>query len=171
MTPEELHFRRPSPELRSAFEAFRDAFLPADVDMWTGVFGSGRSDVAAYIEQAARLARGKVDSLVPTDTFWVFAGDEMAGELHVRHYLRRTLLHHGGHIGYSVQPKFRSCGVASAMLRFGIERLRALGEVEALVTCDDENAPSARVIEKAGGVRIPDTMLAGRPHRRYLIPI
>ncbi|HEY9085244.1 MAG TPA: GNAT family N-acetyltransferase [Candidatus Tyrphobacter sp.] len=150
---------------------FRDAFFPTDVDMWTGVFESGRSNVAAYVEQAQRLALGEIEFLVPTDTFWVFSGDEMAGELHVRHYLRRTLLRHGGHIGYSVQPKFRSRGVATAILRFGLGRLRELGEADAVVTCDDENYASARVIEKCGGVRIPDSEVNGRPHRRYLVPV
>lgn len=166
-----LDFRRPAMDLIPAFEAFRDAFLPTDVDMWSGVFESGRTNVPAYVEQAGRLACGEIEALVPTDTFWVFSGEEMAGELHVRHYLRKTLLRHGGHIGYSVQPKFRSRGVATAMLRFGIDRLRELGEVDALVTCDEGNVASARVIERCGGVRIPDSIAHGRPHRRYLIPV
>ncbi len=167
----DLEFARPSEELIPAFGAFRDAFLATDQDMWREVHAPGRTDVLRYVEECRRFARGRMEPLVPTDTYWVFSGAEMAGELWVRHYLKHTLLRHGGHVGYAVQPKFRNRGVATAMLRFALERLRELGEVEALVTCDDGNVASARTIEKCGGVRIHDSRVNGRPHRRYLIAL
>ena len=107
--------------------------------MWPveGIFGLARTDLPAYIEflQMAAEGRGLPEGWVPSDTYWVFAGDEMAGEVHVRHFVCGTLWRVGGHVGYSVQPKFRRKGVASAMLRHACARLRELGEVDALIIC------------------------------------
>ena len=170
-----LDFRRPSAALIPAFESFLNAFNPDDQNMWTAdsIFGTARTDVRAYVDFLERAAegRGLPAGWVPSDTYWAFAGDEMAGEVHVRHSVRGTLWRVGGHVGYSVQPKFRGQGVATAMLRYACERLRELGEVDALLTCWDENVASARVIEKCGGVRIPDAIDAGHKARRYLIPL
>ncbi|HEX5275552.1 MAG TPA: GNAT family N-acetyltransferase [Candidatus Rubrimentiphilum sp.] len=171
----ELKFRRPAPELAPAFKDFLNAFGPGDQDMWSAdsIFGLARTNLPAYIEflQGAAEGRGLPAGWVPSDTYWVFAGDEMAGEVHVRHFVRGTLWRIGGHVGYAVQPKFRGRGVATAMLLHACGRLHELGEVDALITCWDENTASARVIEKCGGARLPDTSEDGRKARRYLIPI
>ncbi len=143
--------------------------------MWPAdsIFGLARTDMPKYLEflDGASKGRGLPERWVTSDTYWVFAGDEMAGEIHVRHYVRGMLWRTGGHIGYSVQPKFRRRGVATAMLRYACQRLRELGEADALLTCWDDNAASAGVIEKCGGVRIADAVHPGRNMRRYLIPL
>lgn len=171
----DLHFERPSPERFRAFERFRDAFLAGDQDMWPpgSLFAKARTNVPAYADflRGSAEGRGLPPGIVPMDTYWVFAGDEMAGEVHVRHFLRGGLLRNGGHVGYSVQPRFRNRGVATAMLRYACERLRSLGEVDALVTCAESNPASARVIEKCGGARMPDAIVEGRAMRRYLVPL
>jgi predicted acetyltransferase len=79
----------------------------------------------------------------------------------------RTL---GGHIGYAVRPQFRGRGHAKEILRQSVELLRERGIDRVLVTCDDDNAASARVIEANGGVLesvVPG--LADIPKRRYWI--
>ena len=170
-----LDFRRPSTALAPAFEKFLSVFLAEDHDMWPVdcVFGLARTNLPAYIEflQLASEGRGLPDRWVSSDTYWAFAGDEMAGEVHVRRSVRGALWRVGGHVGYSVQPKFRRQGVATAMLQHACNRLRELGEVDALITCWDENAASAGVIEKCGGVRIVDAVDAGHKARRYLISL
>lgn len=170
-----LAFNRPALDLAPAFEKFLNAFEPDDQDMWPAglIFGLARTDVPGYIRllDGATRGEGLPEGFVPSDTYWTFAGDEMAGEVHVRHFVRGRLWRIGGHVGYSVQPKFRRRGVATAMLQFACDRLRDLGEMDALITCWDENVASARVIEKCGGVRIPDAVDQGRVARRYLIPL
>jgi predicted acetyltransferase len=171
----ELTFRRPAKDLSSAFKAFLDAFTADDHDMWPAdcVFGLARTDFNAYVEwlQQSAEGRGLPAGWVPAETYWAFAGDEMAGEIHVRHHVRGSLFRIGGHAGYSVQPKFRRQGVASAMLRHACARLRELGEVDALITCWDDNTASAGVVEKCGGARMPDAIVDSRIMRRYLIPL
>lgn len=170
-----LTFKRPSPDLAPAFEAFLNAFGPSDQNMWPAgtIFGLARTDLRAYIDflDRATRAEGLPDGWVASDTYWAFAGDEMAGEVHVRHSVRGRLWRVGGHVGYSVQPKFRGQGVATAMLRFACDRLRELDEPDALLTCWDDNLASAAVIEKCGGARMPDAVVDGRAARRYLIPL
>jgi predicted acetyltransferase len=57
------------------------------------------------------------------------------------------------------------------MLRHALTLLASLGVEQALVTCDDDNAPSAAVIERAGGVLEDVRPTAdGIPKRRYWVP-
>jgi predicted acetyltransferase len=57
-----------------------------------------------------------------------------------------------GHIGYGVRPSARSRGLATWALQSVLVRAPALGLRKVLLTCDDSNPASARVIEKTGGV-------------------
>ncbi len=70
----------------------------------------------------------------------------------IRHRLTPFLLEVAGHIGYSVRPSARRRGVATAALREALPLASALGIDPVLVTCDDDNLGSARVIEANGGV-------------------
>jgi predicted acetyltransferase len=58
----------------------------------------------------------------------------------------------GGHIGYDVRPSARRRGHATAMLRAALPVARGLGIESALVTCDEDNVASRKVIEANGGV-------------------
>ena len=90
-------------------------------------------------------------------------GDQILGFLAIRHRLNRYLLEFGGHIGYSVRPSARGRGIATAALEQALVEARELGIERVLVTCDEDNAASRRVIEKAGG-RVEDVR---ENRRRY----
>lgn len=109
---------------------------------------------------------------VPETTYWGVFGTEFLGRVSVRHTLTEGLLEWGGHIGYEVRPSARRQGVGHALLAGALPRARALGLTRALLTCDDDNLASARIIERAGGVLedlrpTPD----GPPKRRYWIEL
>jgi|TARA_B100000315_G_C14410152_1_gene510614 predicted acetyltransferase len=88
---------------------------------------------------------------VPQTTFWMLSEAETAvGMLRMRHYLNDKLLHHGGHIGYFVQPLDRGKGYGKNALRLALTELARLGEKRALLTVDADNYPSVRVIEFNG---------------------
>jgi predicted acetyltransferase len=92
---------------------------------------------------------------VPCTFLWIVDDaepDTYLGSLAIRHRLTPFLLEVGGHIGYSVRPSARRRGVATAALREALPLARALGIDPALVTCDDDNTGSRRVIEANGGV-------------------
>jgi predicted acetyltransferase len=69
---------------------------------------------------------------------------------HVRYHerLRRA----GGHIGYWIRPSARRRGHATAAFREGLAYAHRLGIDPALVTCDEDNIGSRRIIERAGGI-------------------
>ena len=92
--------------------------------------------------------------LVPQTTLFWAEGDEFVGRLELRHRLTDALYAQGGHIGYYVRPSARRQGHATAMLAAGLPMAAAMGIDPALITCDDTNVASRRVIEANGGVPI-----------------
>jgi predicted acetyltransferase len=69
----------------------------------------------------------------------------------IRHELTPQLRAEGGHIGYHVVPRHRRRGHATAMLAGALGWCRGLGLKKVLVTCDETNTGSRRVIEANGG--------------------
>ena len=94
----------------------------------------------------------------------------VAGALDLRHYLNDGL-YYGGHIGYGMSPPYRGRGWAPLMLALGLEKAKALGIHRALVTCNDDNLPSAGTIEACGGVLENVVLEEGKPLRRYWIDL
>lgn len=88
---------------------------------------------------------------VADSTFIALSDGVVVGILTLRHTLNDFLRQYGGHVGYSTHPDYQGQGVATAMLAFGLQTLRALGVDKVLLTCDDTNLASVRVIEKNGG--------------------
>ena len=125
--------------------------LPED-----GAVGPDRGRVPAARRGAARRRRASPtdDDKVPCEFFWMTDGpaEEVVGFLALRTRLNDWLLNEGGHIGYSVRPSRRREGHASRALGLAVRRAAELGIERALVTCDDDNVPSARTIERNGGV-------------------
>lgn len=111
------------------------------------------------------------ERFVPSDTFWIFDGEEMVGFLQLRKRLTQHLLDYGGHIGYSIRPSRRREGHAGRALGLALGRCRELGIERVLVACDEGNVASAATIERAGGA-YEDTRVMepkGERLRRYWI--
>jgi len=110
---------------------------------------------------------------VPESTFWLISEQTFIGRVTIRHALNASLLQFGGHIGYEIRPSQRRRGYGKEILRLGIAKARAIGLTRALVTCDDDNLASAKIIAVNGGVLENIVLLAGRrvATRRYWIDI
>ena len=89
---------------------------------------------------------------VPQTTLWWVSGDEYLGRISIRHRLTARLTEIGGHIGYDIRPSARHLGHATAMLAAALPVTRSLGIDRALLTCDEDNMASRKVIEANGGV-------------------
>ncbi|MHA3700764.1 GNAT family N-acetyltransferase [Jatrophihabitans sp. YIM 134969] len=89
---------------------------------------------------------------VPCTTRWWVDEQGYIGRIAIRHRLTDWLREFGGHIGYDVRASRRRQGHATAMLHAALPIARDLGIDSALITCDDTNVASRRVIENAGGV-------------------
>lgn len=57
---------------------------------------------------------------------------------------------YGGHIGYGVRFSRWNQGFGTQMLALALEEANKLGLSKVLITCDDDNIGSARVMEKNG---------------------
>jgi predicted acetyltransferase len=92
------------------------------------------------------------DGVVPSTVLWWTEDDIYLGRLAIRHRMTPWLRDFGGHIGYVVRPVARQRGHATAMLAAALPVAHGLGIDPALVTCDDTNLASRKVIEANGGV-------------------
>lgn len=78
-------------------------------------------------------------------------GDIWIGLLTLRLHLNEQFLHSGGHIGYVVRPSKRRCGYGTALLRLGLDKARERGLQRVLLTCNETNIGSRKIIETNGG--------------------
>lgn len=88
---------------------------------------------------------------VPMSDFWLIDGDEYVGRLSLRHALNEALLVWGGHTGYQIRPSKRRRGYGKEILRLGLIKAKELGLNRVLVTCDEDNTGSRKIIEYNGG--------------------
>ena len=127
-----------------------------------------------YLEVLAERERGEhlPANHVASTFLFAFAGSSIVGRVSIRHALTSYLERVGGHIGYVVVPQYRRQGYATAILRQSLQIARQpLGLTRVLVTCDDDNVGSIKVIEKNGGV-LESTVThpdGDTPKRRYWI--
>lgn len=84
--------------------------------------------------------------------FWAVDEDGYIGRLAIRHALNDSLRIFGGHIGYNVRPSRRREGHGTRMLALALPHTRNLGIERVLITCDETNIGSRKIIAANGGV-------------------
>ena len=90
---------------------------------------------------------------VPATSFWLIDNDRFIGEISIRHELTPALLKYGGHIGYEVRWSETRKGYGTKMLAMVLPYCRDNLRLEkVLITCDDDNIGSQKIIEKNGGI-------------------
>jgi predicted acetyltransferase len=163
-------------ELVSPTERCRESFLRAlrehqleGLPWW---FGGGletaEKDFPAFVARKLADASRRAEGVVPKTHLWAMADAQFVGRISIHHELNDALRVEGGHIGYDTVPSFRGRGVATEMLRQALRVARALGLPSVLLTCDETNAGSIRVIERNGGsLRETRVLGANRPPKRY----
>lgn len=90
--------------------------------------------------------------LVPESVYWLIEDGHYIGRVSIRHELNDNLLKWGGHIGYEIRPSKRRLGYGKEILRLALEEAKELGITRALVTCDEDNIGSKKIIEHNGGI-------------------
>lgn len=91
------------------------------------------------------------EGYVRENFYLVYEGPVLVGVFSLKFELTQYLLDFGGHVGYAVRPSRRNRGLATQILRQGLEIARNFGFTKILAVCDEDNFPSEKVILKNGG--------------------
>ena len=154
MNPSKLELRELRPGDESSFKRAIEEFATYEPE-WTFAFHYDvADDFGEYLKRLKSWSEGRdLPGGYVANTYLVgVVEDEIVGRLSLRHTLNDFLRRFGGHIGYGVIPSQRKHGYATEMLRQALPVAKSLGINEVLITCDDDNIPSQKVIKSNGGV-------------------
>ncbi len=173
-------------ELILPSEQYKDSFLQALTE-YQSEKSNDRLDIYSlnkaelqdtflqFIEKLHSQAKGEnlPEGYVPCTQYWLVDNGEFIGRVDIRHSLTEFLLKEGGHIGYDIRPSKRRMGFGKKMLELALPKAKEIGITKALITCDETNMGSKKIIEANGGVlenRVE--MGEGKPAKlRYWITI
>jgi predicted acetyltransferase len=159
----------PAERYRKSFLRGLREFQGEGLPWWVGGdLETAEQDFAAFVAKKVADSTRRTETFVPKSHLWAVTDEQFVGRISIHHELNDALRVEGGHIGYDTVPSFRGRGVATEMLRQALVVARALGLTGVLLTCDDTNAASIRVIERNGGsLREKKELGPNRPLKRY----
>ena len=111
--------------------------------------------------------------LVPSSTYLGVREKDnyIVGMIDIRHYLNDFLKQFGGNIGYSVRKSERNKGYAKQMLKLALEKCKDLKMKKVLITCDEDNIASEKVILSANAKFEDIRSLEGKNKKRFWIEL
>jgi len=104
--------------------------------------------------------------IIPQSHFWLIDDDEFIGILSLRSGPDDTFIRISGHVGYQVRPSKRRRGYGKNLLRQGLQKAKDLGFTRVLLTCDEDNIASKKVIESNGGQFENVILVEGSPVKK-----
>ncbi|QQS59282.1 GNAT family N-acetyltransferase [Candidatus Peregrinibacteria bacterium] len=131
------------------------------------------TNIDEYIQRTKDHSQGKnmPDWFVPGTTYWLIDNDKFVGHVNIRHELNDKLKKEGGNIGYAIRPTERQKGYGSKILELAIQKAKKIGLQKVLITCNDENIASAKIIEKNGGKLQDKNIVDEKLVRRYWLNV
>lgn len=112
------------------------------------------ADFPKYLKSQVDMSKGigiDLARYVPQTIHWLFVDGRPVGVGKLRDRLNDFLRSVGGHIGYSIRPTERGKGYGNLILEELMKKALKKGIAEVLVTCDQDNILSRKVIEHNGG--------------------
>ena len=111
--------------------------------------------------------------LVPSSTYLGVREKDnyIVGMIDIRHYLNEYLTQVGGHIGYGVRKTERNKGYAKQMLKLALEKCKELKIKKVLITCDEDNIASEKVILSANAKLEDIRNIDGENKKRFWIDL
>jgi predicted acetyltransferase len=155
-------------------ESFLEAAKEFSTDPGTGfTFNGPEGSFEEFLATMEQQEKGinLPEGHVPQTKLWLVDKDKFLGLVKIRHELNKALLIKGGHIGYGIRPTERNKGYGNKILELALPVAKSLGIKKALVTCDDDNIGSAKIIENNGGILENKIEFEGKLRRRYWIEI
>ena len=113
------------------------------------------------------------EGLVPSSTYLGIREKDnyIVGMIDIRHYLNEYLTQAGGHIGYGVRKTERNKGYAKQMLKLALEKCKELKIKRVLITCDEDNIASEKVILSANAKLEDIRNVDGENKKRFWIDL
>lgn len=111
--------------------------------------------------------------LVPSSTYLAVREKDnyIVGMIDIRHYLNEYLTQIGGNIGYGVRKTERNKGYAKQMLKLALEKCKDLKIKKVLITCDEDNIASEKVILSANAKLEDIRNVDGENKKRFWIDL
>lgn len=111
--------------------------------------------------------------LVPSSTYLGVREKDnyIVGMIDIRHYLNEYLTQVGGHIGYGVRKTERNKGYAKQILKLALEKCKELKIKKVLITCDEDNIASEKVILSANAKLEDIRNVDGENKKRFWIDL
>ena len=156
----------PTTRLYSAWRAGRDDWGPGTHEDGFGLLASDAVETPDGFEIWVRRLQAEQS----TTYRWIVEGDDLLGAIALRHRLEDGALE-VGQVGYGIRPSARGRGLATWALGQMLATARSIGLDRVLIVCADDNAASARVIERHGGVLEGVRNTAMGPARRYWVAL
>ena len=155
---------------REYLQSYREAY---DEYVTNGVSTYSFTDVSScdIFAKFDRYRRecGLPPDRVGEDKYWL-VDDERSyfiGEIGIRHRLNEALAQRGGHIGYGIRYSEWNRGYGTKMLALALEKAKERHISPVLITCNDDNLASARVMEKNGFI-LGDKITVSRDGETFL---
>ena len=113
------------------------------------------------------------EGLVPSSTYLGIREKDnyIVGMIDIRHYLNEYLTQVGGNIGYSVRKTERNKGYAKQMLKLALEKCKELKIKKVLITCNEDNIASEKVILSANAKFEDIRNVDGKNKKRFWIEL
>ena len=113
------------------------------------------------------------EGLVPSSTYLGVREEDnyIVGMIDIRHYLNEYLTQVGGNIGYGVRKTERNKGYAKQMLKLALEKCKDLKIKKVLITCDEDNIASEKVILSANAKLEDIRNVDGENKKRFWIDL
>ena len=133
------------------------------------------SSIKDWLEELKRRSSKATvpEGLVPSSIYLGIREKDnyIVGMIDIRHYLNDFLKQFGGNIGYSVRKSERNKGYAKQMLKLALEKCKDLKMKKVLITCDEDNIASEKVILSAGAKLEDIRFLEGKNRKRFWIEL
>lgn len=133
---------------------FLSGFEECENGFYSPLSGIDYENFQDFLENNIKSSKGidLKEWYVPQTLYWLSINGKLVGVGKLRHYLNESLLKNGGHIGYGILKSERGKGYGNLILQELLKKAKAIGIDKALLTCDEDNLGSRRVIEGNKGV-------------------
>jgi predicted acetyltransferase len=141
----------PSPNCKDSFlEALGEYHVEQRFLAWDAA--AIAADFPAFVASLRRGETEPKEGKVPESIFWLVEDKTYIGRINLRHQLNDDLRRIGGNLGYDIRPSMRQRGYGNLICKLGLDEARKLGLERVMLTCDEDNPASRKIIEGNGGV-------------------